>query len=96
MSNAFKDYEERTQHARHEINKRLQETIVLLHAELKRIIELLEQKEYISVSWYCSNSGIRAELKNKMAEARRDMKRLEKLMYMQPYDYEKLGMIMRG
>jgi hypothetical protein len=49
----------------------------LLRAELIRIIELLEDEEKLRRTF----DNNKAELKAKMHEARRDMLRLEKLLY---------------
>lgn len=57
---------------------------VLLSAELKRIVEILDSNIELNIGYDYVSYKAKAELKNKMLEARRDMIRLEKLMY----DYE--------
>lgn len=56
-------------------NQQIQDTRMLLLAELKRITSILQSD--IKIGYGYDN----AELKNKMLESRRDMIRLEKLMY---------------
>ena len=56
-------------------NQQIQDTRMLLLAELKRITSILQSD--IKTGYGYDN----AELKNKMLESRRDMIRLEKLMY---------------
>lgn len=65
-----------------------------LQAELVRIIEILQNKNLVTLEvdypckyLVCEN---RTELKNRMHEARRDMIRLEKLLY-DGKDYEYMG-----
>lgn len=65
-------------------NKKIDSTKLLLKLQLERIIELLEtdSNALMSEGWGRDNlSKIRSELKNKMRECRRDMIRLQKLMY---------------
>lgn len=54
---------------------------VLLSAELKRIVEILDSNIELNIGYDYVSHKAKAELKNKMLEARRDMIRLEKLMY---------------
>lgn len=58
--------------------KAIDSTKILLQAEIKRILELLRND--LGIGFKYDTYKIKAELKNKMTEARRDMIRLEKLM----------------
>lgn len=57
----------------------INDTKTLLQAELKRVIELLKNND-LDLGYSYSTYKEKAELKNKMLEARRDMVRLEKFM----------------
>lgn len=80
MCETMEEYNKEYKKRRHTVKQRIEETRVLLLAELRRITKLLEHTQ-IRPQDYHSNSAVRAELKGKMSEARRDMKRLEKLLY---------------
>ena len=61
--------------------KKIDSTKALLKLELERVIELLETE---SEDLWCPSYRTfknKSELKSKMSESRRDMIRLEKLMY---------------
>jgi len=64
--------------------QQINNTRVLLSAELKRITEILDSDAELDMGYSYRLCKTKAELKGKMLEARRDMIRLEKLMY----DYE--------
>lgn len=65
-------------------NKKIKSTKALLQLELNRISELLNTEVNFNLEY--SMASIKSELKAKMHEARRDMIRLEKLLYDYEYD----------
>lgn len=69
-------------------NQQIKDTRVLLSAELKRITDILESDTELNLGYSYELHQSKAELKNKMLEARRDMIRLEKLMY--DYDFKEV------
>ena len=52
----------------------------LIILECERVIELIKEDQLFAEKWWGRNPN-RAELKNKMKELRRDMMRLEKMLY---------------
>lgn len=77
-----------------EKKKAIDDTRMLLQTELTRIIELLQSEKFFS--WEVSHGykifyiENRAELSNRMTEARRDMVRLKKLLYNTWFSSEKV------
>ena len=61
--------------------QQIDNTRALLSAELKRITEILDSDTELDIGHSYKSYKVKAELKGKMLEARRDMIRLEKLMY---------------
>ena len=61
--------------------QQIDNTRSLLSAELKRITKILDSDTELNIGHSYKSYKVKSKLKGKMLEARRDMIRLEKLLY---------------